>query len=417
MASALAGAAQSIGTILDLPPAVAMRPPAPTRYRSLFGERRGQRLFSQLTVMALRHLMRWPMRSALTILGTSLSVALLVTALFPYNSIDLMIDTIYFQAERQDATLTFRDERGPEALISAAASARHSARRTLSNDDRHLRNGHLERRLPIIGLPENSDLSRVLDLDLNPIKPPPSGLMLTERAARLLKVRTGDKVQVDFLEKGRRRSELTITGVVQSYIGLNAYMNITALDRAMLEGPRISGVRVEMDKKALPAIYKQIKETPAIASIALQGISRKNFRDTIAENITIMNTVYVILAVTITFGVIYNSARIQLSERARELASLRVLGFTRMEVSSVLLTELAIIAVLAQPVGWVLGYAFSWAVEKGLQSDIYRVPLVVSDSTLATASLVVLFAALVSALAVRRRIDHFDLIAVLKTRE
>jgi len=357
------------------------------------------------------------MRSALTILGTALSVALLVTALFTYDSIDKMIDTIYFQAERQDATLTFHDARGPEALISAAHLPGILRAEPYRATTVIMRNGHLERRLPIIGLPENGDLSRVLDLDLNPIKPPPSGLMLTERAARLLKVRTGDKVQVDFLEKGRRRSELTITGVVQSYIGLNAYMNITALDRAMLEGPRISGVRVEMDKKALPAIYKQIKETPAIASIALQGISRKNFRDTIAENITIMNTVYVILAVTITFGVIYNSARIQLSERARELASLRVLGFTRMEVSSVLLTELAIIAVLAQPVGWVLGYAFSWAVEKGLQSDIYRVPLVVSDSTLATASLVVLFAALVSALAVRRRIDHFDLIAVLKTRE
>jgi putative ABC transport system permease protein len=356
-------------------------------------------------------------RSALTVLGTALSVALLITALFSFDSVDAMIDTIYFRAERQDATLTFADERGPGALASAASLPGILRAEPFRATSVILRNGHFERRMAIIGLPRDSDLARVLDMDLNAVTPPPSGLMLTERAASLLKARIGDRLTVEFLEKGRRTVELTVTAIAQSYVGLNAYMRLDALDRAMLEGPRISGVRVEIDKNALGAIYSRIKEIPAIASIALQGVSRQHFRDTIAENITVMSTVYVILAVIITFGVIYNSARIQLSERARELASLRVLGFTRMEVSSVLLTELAIIVVLAQPVGWLLGYGFSWAVEKGLQSDLYRVPLVVTDKTFATASLVVLFAALVSALIVRRRVDRFDLVAVLKTRE
>lgn len=417
VAAALAGAARSIATILDLPPAVAMRPPAPTRYRSLLGEARGHTFFSQLTVMALRHLIRWPVRTGLTIFGTSLSVALLVTALFSFDSIDDMIDTIYFRAERQDATLTFTDERGPRALVSAASLPGILRAEPYRTTAVTLRNGHLERRLSIVGLPEDSDLARVLDLDLNPVKPPPAGLMLTERAARLLKVRTGDRIEVEFLEKGHRLAELTITGVVQNYVGLNGYMSLEALDRAMPEGPRVSGVRVEIDANALDEIYARIKETPAIASIALQGISRQHFRDTIAENIAIMTTVYVLLAIIITFGVIYNSARIQLSERARELASLRVLGFTRMEVSSVLLTELAVIVVLAQPLGWALGYGFSWAVAKGFESDLFRIPLVVTDSTFATASLVVIGAAIISALVVRRRIDRFDLIAVLKTRD
>ena len=415
--AALAGAARSIWSILNLPPAVAMRPPAPTRYRSMLGESRGQGIFSQLTVMALRHLIRWPVRSAFTILGTAMSVALLVTALFTLDSVDEMIDTIYFQSERQDATLTFADERGPGAVDNALdlpgilrAEPYRATAVTLKND-------HYERRLTIIGLSKGADLSRVLDLEQNPIEPPASGLMLTERAARLLHLRAGDKVWVTFLEKDHLLRQLTVTGVVQSYVGLDAYMNLDALDRAMEEGPRISGVRVEVDEAALKKVYNEIKETPAIASIALQGVSRKNFRDTIAENINIMTSVYVILAVIITIGVIYNSARIQLSERARELASLRVLGFTRLEVSSVLLTELGVIVVLAQPLGWLLGYGFAVAVSKGFESDLFRIPLVVTDRTFAVASLVVLAAAFVSALIVRRRIDHFDLISVLKTRE
>ena len=130
-----------------------------------------------------------------------------------------------------------------------------------------------------------------------------------------------------------------------------------------------------------------------------------------------MTTVYVVLAIIITFGVVYNSARIQLSERARELASLRVLGFTRMEVSSVLLIELAVIVALAQPLGWLLGYLFAWSVVRGFESDLFRIPFVVSPSTVASASLVVLTVAALSALIVRRRIDRLDLVRVLKTRE
>lgn len=416
-AAALAGAARSILTIVRLPPAVAMRPPAPTRYHGIFGGRRGQALFSQMTIMALRHLIRWPVRAGLTIFGTSLSVALLVTALFTYDSIDSMIDTMYFKAERQDATLTFASERGPAALANAAALPGVLRAEPYRATPVILRHGHVERRLSIIGLPHDSELARILDLDLNPLKPPPSGVMLTDRVANILKARTGDRIIVEFLEKGHETRELTVTGVVQNYIGLAGYMALDALDRVMPEGPRISGVRVEIDPAVLDATYAQIKETPAIASITLQGISRQHFRDTIAENIGIMTTVYVLLAVIITFGVIYNSARIQLSERARELASLRVLGFTRMEVSSVLLTELAIIVILAQPLGWLLGYGFSVAVAEGFASDLFRIPLVITDATYARSSLVVLAAGLISALIVRRRIDHFDLIAVLKTRE
>ncbi|MCG6858505.1 MAG: FtsX-like permease family protein [Salaquimonas sp.] len=415
--AALAGATRSIWSILNLPPAVAMRPPAPTRYRSLLGESHGQHLLSQMSVMAIRHLVRWPLRSAFTILGTSMSVALLVTALFTLDSVDEMIDTIYFKADRQDATLTFTDERSPRALQAAANLTGILRAEPYRAATVELRNGHYSRRMSVFGIPPGADLSRVLDLDQNPVTPPPSGLMLTERAAKLLHLKTGDKVTVEFLEKDHRVSELTVTGVVQSYVGLNAYMSMEALDRAMPEGPRISGVRVEIDHNALGQVYDEIKETPEIASIALQGMSRKNFRDTIAENINVMTSVYVILAVIITIGVIYNSARIQLSERARELASLRVLGFTRMEVSGVLLTELGIIVVLAQPLGWLLGYSFAWGVAKGFETDLFRVPLVVTDRTFAIASLVVLAAAGISALIVRRRIDHFDLVAVLKTRE
>ncbi|TGR15571.1 FtsX-like permease family protein [Mesorhizobium sp. M4B.F.Ca.ET.190.01.1.1] len=416
--AALLGAARAIWSVITLPPAVAMQPPAPALYQSfLTGEGRLLSAFSQLTIMAFRHLLRWPLRSLLTALGTSLPVALLVTALFSFDSIAFMVDTVFFRAERQDATLSFGVEQSTRALQSVAAMPGVLRAEPFRATAVILRHGHRERRLVISSVPPKADLARVLDLDLAPIDPPPAGLTLSERVASLLDLRIGDLAEVELLERAHQMVRVPVTSIVQSYVGLAVYMRTEALDRLVGGGPRISGVRVAIDPARLGDLYSAVKQTPAIASIALQGISRQRFRETIGENITIMTTVYTALAVIIAFGVVYNSARIQLSERARELAGLRVLGFTRSEVSSVLLIELAAIVALAQPLGWMLGYLFSWSVVRGFESDLFRIPFVVNRSTFALASLVVLAVATLSALIVRRRIDRLDLVRVLKTRD
>lgn len=439
--AALAGATKAIWSIVSLPPAVAMRPPAPTAYRSVFG---GSTLpisfISQLTVMALRHLIRKPVRSFMTTLGVSMSVALLVTALFSTDSVEHMIDMVFFQADRQHATLTFNDERGLDAMTAVRALPGVLRAEPFRVVPVILRNGHREERLQVSGISDTAILSRVLDLDLNAMGAPKRGLMLSERVANKLQARPGDFIEIELLEEGRELPLTPVTavtsgnllekieqaplffgqpvvGVSQSYIGMNVHMELEMLNRALSEGRLINGVHLLVDSGSLDELYAAIKQTPMIASIALQQISRDKFRETIDNNIQMMMTVYVVLAVIITFGVIYNSARIQLSERARELASLRVFGFTRAEVSSVLLTELTIIVIAAQPLGWLLGFLFSWAIIQGFASDAFRVPLVINPSTFATASLTVLIASILTAMLVRRRIDTLDMIRVLKTRE
>lgn len=417
-AAALAGSARAILSVVRLPPAVAMRPAAPTRYRSLLGGRtRLLAALSQLTVMALRHLVRWPLRTLTTTFGTSLAVALLITALFAFDSTAFMVDTVFTRTERQDATVSFGAERSPRALQAVAAMPGVLRAEGFRTAPVILRYGHREERIVIQGLAEHADLARALDKDLDPVKPPPAGLMVSERVAGQLGLRIGDTVEAELLEKGRRKVPVAVSTIVKSYVGLAVYMRLDALDRLMGDGPRLSGVNVSVDSSRLGGFYDAVKRTPAVAGVALQGLSRKRFRETIEDNITIMMSVYAALAVIITFGVIYNSARIQFSERARELASLRVLGFTRSEASSVLLIELGVIVALAQPLGWLLGYLFSWLVVKGFESDLFRIPFVIERSTFAIASLVVLVVAALSALVVRRRIDRLDLVRVLKTRE
>lgn len=418
VAAALLGAFGSVRTAAALPPAAAMRPASPPQYRRANALGRFvASLFSQLTVMSVRHMTRWPLRSGLTMLGSALAVALLVTALFTSGSVNSMIDILFFQTDRQDATITFTTPLAPSSMNSVKQIPGVLSVEPFRMVAVELSNGSRKRRLAITGKPDNMRLSRILDLDLKPVTLPPGGIILSERVAYHLAAKRGDIIDIKLLEEGWHDTQAPVVDIVQSFMGLGAYMNLSTLDRLSLIGPRRTGAYVELDSAKLDETYSSIKSLPSIASIALQSAALEKFRETIEKNISTMTTVYTVLAVIIAFGVVYNSARIQLSERARELASLRVLGFTRGEVSSVLIIELAIIALLAQPLGWALGYGFAWAVISGFQNDLFRMPFVMEIQSFGWASIIVLIASAVSALIVLIRVRHLDMIAVLKTKE
>ncbi|NML73095.1 FtsX-like permease family protein [Rhizobium sp. S-51] len=417
VAAAFVGAIRAIWSVVALPAAVAMLPPAPLRFRALFGRARGSVFVSQLTIMAFRQIIRAPVRSLLTSVGIAFSVALLVVSMFSADSVHYMVEEIFFRMERQDASLYFDRERPMAALDSVRqfpGVLRAEPFRALTVT---LHAGHRSKDLTIFGVEEKTDLGRIMDADMRPMPPPPNGLLLIGRVADTLGVRVGDTVEVELVEKDHRRIVVPVTGISQSLVGIDAYMHIDALNRLVGDGRRISGARVSLDMLQKEALYAEIKKTPAIAFAMLIGLSRDRFRATIEQNIAMIQVVYTTLAVIVAFGLVYNSARIQLSERARELASLRVLGFTPAEVSNVLMTELAVVVFAAQPLGLLLGIGFSRLVIDGISSDLFRIPFVINSSTLAISSLVVLGASLMSALIVRRRIDRLDLVAVLKSRE
>jgi putative ABC transport system permease protein len=415
--AAVAGALNAVRAILALAPAVAMQPPAAPRYRRLFNApRRHSPQLSQLTIMSLRHMIHRPVRAGATSLGIAMALGLLVTALLSFDSVEHMIDIAFFRTDRQHGTVTFTDEKHAGALQSVARLPGVMRAEPFRSVAVRLRNGHLSRQLSIIGKPKAMDLSRVIDLDDRSINLPPSGLVINERVALILNLRRGDVAEVDILEGRRGTRRVLIADVMKGYFGLGAFMTIEALDE-VLYGSRLNGVHIAYDSQRQDELFTAIKSTPGIGSIALQRHALARFRETIAQNINYSVTIYFTLASIIAFGVVYNSARVQLSEHARELASLRVLGFTRGEVSRVLLTELTLVTLLAIPVGCSIGYGFGWLLIKAFSSDLYRVPFVIETATYAKATLLVLASTAVSALIVRRRTDRLDLIAVLKTRD
>jgi len=242
-------------------------------------------------------------------------------------------------------------------------------------------------------------------------------MILTEQLGKILEVRAGDRLVVEALEGKRPVREAVVADLVKQYVGVSAYMDLSALNRLMGEGEAISGAYLFTDKRYLREIYRKLKEMPRIAGTAIRENEIRSFYDTFGETLLVFTLINTLLAGTIAFGVVYNSARIALSERSRELASLRVLGYTRGEISYILLGELGVITLAAILPGFLIGRVLCGFLAANLASDLYRVPLILEPNTYAFAAAVVLASACFSGLVVRRRLDRLDLVAVLKTRE
>ncbi len=412
------GALAGVRGILKLSPAVAMAPPAPPNYgRNLFALSRLTRALPSAANMVVRHVLRFPVRSGLTIVGIAASGGLLIMSMSTWDSIETMIDVTYFRLQRQDATVAFRDIKPMRVVRDLAALPGVRQVEPVRSVPAKLRHQHRQKRIAVQGVGRRANLQQLLGLELEPLAVPEFGIAVSEKLAQLLGADRGDVISVEMTQGHRRTFDVRITVILQGYVGLQAVMEIANLNRLAGDGDVANAADLMVDTQELPQLYRALKDMPAVAAVVLQKASLNMFRRTLAQNINIMMTTFIVLAVIICFGVVYNSARIQLSERGRELASLRVLGFTRAEVSAVLLGEIALLTVLALPLSWIFGYVFNWLLVSGFDTELYRVPFAISRKTYVYASLIVLCAALVAALIVRLRVDHLDLIRVLKTRE
>ncbi|MWD27433.1 FtsX-like permease family protein [Aquicoccus sp. SCR17] len=418
LAAASLGALRSALAAARLAPAVAMAPPAPPRFRRSIVDRAAERLnLSQPGMMVLRGLLRWPLRAAMTSLGLAFGVAILVASSFMTDALDRVIDIAFFRTFRQHATLALAGETPLGVTLDAAHLPGVLRAEPQYDLPVTLRHGHLSKRLALNARPPGGELMRVLDTSDRPVELPPEGMLISRQLADQLSLVVGDMVLVEPSERSGEGFEVPVAAVTGQYLGLGAYMDLDALSARLRQAPRVTSVSLALDPAALPEFRAATKQVPRLAFVIMLHEVRDSFRDTISENVGRNTLLFVTIAVLITVGVAYNGARIQLSERARELASLRILGFTRSEVSFVLLGETAVLALLAQPLGWAIGSGIAVLMVNGFDSDLYRVPLVLTPANFATASLVTLGATAAAALLVRRRVDRFDLVSVLKTRE
>ncbi len=419
MVAGVGGGLVTLKGVVQLPPAEAMRPPAPVTYRRSILDRLGAHGFlSPSARLVVREIERRPLRTLVSAAGVSFAVGILVLGRFGRDAFEPIIDLQFGAVNREDVSVAFAEPISDASLryLENIPGVLHVE--GLRYVPIRLRHGHRWRDTVIAGIPEQAQLHRPHGSDFSFVSVPGSGIMLSRILAEILSVGVGDEVEVRVREGQRSTRRLTVTRLVDDVFGVSGYMNKRSLHRMLGEEPVLSTALLEVDGIADEDVLARLRDIPNAASIVRKATVLERFKGQSQQTMIVVTLILTIFAGAVAVGVVYNNARVALSVRGRDLASLRVLGFTRQEITVILLGEQAIQVLLSLPLGLYLG---TWAARAivTLQADpeTWRLPIVISSRSYSFAVLVVVGAAVFSGLLLRRRLARLDLIGVLKTRE
>jgi putative ABC transport system permease protein len=416
--AACLGAISAVRRAVALAPAEAMRPEPPATFRPGLLERIGLRtLLSPASRMIVRNLDRRRWRAAFSALAVALSVAIVVSGRYAIDAVDRLVSIQFHTIQREDVTVVFQEPRPARVRHELAQLAGVLRVEPYREIPARLRLGHRSRRVAVLGLPPDGELRRPVDQRLRRLDLPADGLVLNTKLAEILAAHPGDIVTFEVLEGARPVRQVRVAALADEPVGLGAYMDVSALHRLMREGDTISGAYLKVDSGTAPKLYSVLKHIPLISGVAVREAMLASFWKTFGESIWVSTAFLVGFASVIAFGIVYNGARIALSERGNELACLRVLGYTRAEIGRILLGEQGLLTLASIPAGFALGFALSLMLSRFFSRELFRLPLVVNAGTYTFAAIVVFGAAIFSGLVVSQRLRHMDLTEVLKSRE
>jgi putative ABC transport system permease protein len=416
--AAFVGVWGAVRTAVRLSPAQAMRPEPPATFRPALLERTplGRR-FPVSFRMALRNIERRPLRAGLTAVALALATGILIVPSAIGDGIDYVLNYQWDLLQRHTVMVSLIEPGPPRALAdfrSLPGVIRAEPFRAAAVE---FRSGNRSRLINVIGLPADAALDRVLDSRGRQIVLPPRGLVLSAKLGEVLGLKPGDSVVMRVLDGLRPELVVPVAAFCDDFAGVIAYMDLDALNHLLGEGDRISGAYLSVAGGQWRNFLHATKETPQARSVVIKAAMRESFRKTTEQTIGLLRTIYSIFATVVAFGIVYNSARIALSERQRELATLRVIGFTRGEVGAVLVGELALLTLVALPFGLVLGSGFAAGIVTSINTEFVRLPLIFTAANYAYAVAVVALASVLSAIIACRYLNRLDLVGALKAAE
>ena len=416
--AAVLGAAQAVMRATRLPPATALAPPAPVSFGRLgSGIEHAARNLDGKTRMVARRIARFPRRSLTTVVGISLALALLITSQHFPLSMNHIVDVTFGIAQRMDATLTFAETADEQVLAEVGKLPGVLSVEPLRATEVVLTAGARQRRDTLMGLPEGAYLYRVLDQNMQGVDIRPDGITLSLNLASKLGVKVGDSVRVQATDGHRAVADMQVIAVVKPYLAGAAYVEMQALGRALREPGRVSAAYVLLDRADRPELNARVKELPMIAGVSFLDNASASMRKMLNEGSGFFNYMFIVFSCLMAGGVAFSAARVTFAEQERDLATLRVLGFGRREVSYVLLAEIGVLLLVALPAGAILGAMLSRWLMSQFQTELFTFPYITNSIPYGKSALFVTCAVVGAALAVRRGVDRLDMVGVLKSRD
>jgi putative ABC transport system permease protein len=418
LAAAVTGALGAVRRVAKMPPAEAMRPPAPLVYRRTLVERLGMGGFvGPSAMMVVREIERRPFRFLMSTAGIAMAVGIYIFGSFSWDSFDHLMNDVFVREHREDLRVTLVSAKPARAVEELAALQGVEVAEGQRAVPVRIRSGSRWRDIAIVGYPSTPVLHHPLDRGETPLELPEDGVVLTDRLADVLDVGVGELVEVEVLEGDWPVVQVRVAGLIDEAFGMQAHARRDWLDRVLDTEPRVTTVLLRVSPDHIEDVRERLKSTPAVVGVTSTARIIENYRAQTGESMLVVTMILGLSAAAIAIGIVYNNARIALSLRSRDLASLRVLGFTRREISAILLGELGTQVALGVPLGLVVGTWWARFYIATIDQEMMRFPLYIAPRTYAIAATIAIASGLISALLVRRKLDRLDLVAVLKSSD
>ncbi|MCW8416822.1 FtsX-like permease family protein [Fluoribacter dumoffii] len=416
--AAVLGTLRAIYQVVNLMPAVAMKPPIPLIYQATWLEK--IKFFARLSSsvkMVYRYIFRHLLRTILTCIGIALAMAIVILGLFWQDAIRYLINTQFIMAQREHAVVSFVNPVNKTALMELNKIIGITNSEGYRIVPARFTYQHRHELSSLFGIPEHAQLKILLNKNLKRMTVPPHGLLISEGLAERLHLAVGDKLDMELLEGNKAKAQLKVQGIINDYVGMFAYIEIEALNQLLNEDHLINSAAITVDMRHVANLYKKVKEIPKIGTITFKTAIINTFEETFAKHILVFTTILASFAIIIAVSVVYNNASITLAERARELTTLQVLGFTQGEVSTLLFLNHTFEIVISTPLGVIIGYLLSWSILQLMQTDWFKIPFVIEVKTYIISIMVILFASLISFYIIQRKASHLNLTSVLKVAD
>lgn len=398
---------------LHVEPAESMRPEAPRIGTHMLLEK--WRFFWQHTStgwrMVFRNVSRSKRRFFFLALGLSMAYAINTVPLYETLALPAMFELQYGEYQHMDYIVGFKKPMSEKVLKEFAEVAEIKRIEPRIEYPYELVNAWHNKRVLIIGVPKNTELHSFQDMEGHSVELSENGIFLTTELAKLLHVEAGDTLTIRNFMPGRDDVELKVSGIIRQYLGINAYMDIGTMQRLLTEKDMVTGAGVISDDDV-----KGKLETVDMVSFVQSMEDLENQFLEYTDMMKLAIQFYMLFGGILGFAIIYNSSIISISERRLEFAALRIMGYSKNEIFSIISRENLLVTILAVILGIPLGLFFINGIIESFSSELVTFPRIIEVSIFIKATLGILFFVVIAQMATHHKIGKLQFIEALKNR-
>ncbi len=400
-------------SVLKINPSESMRPEAPKSGKRIWLEK-VKFIWNRITFswkMVIRNIFRNKRRALFLVGGIALTYAISMVPIYMSTIFNTMFDLQYGQFQTMDYNIDFVVPMNKNVTLEVLQLIDSDHIEPKAEIPFELSRGWRKETTSVIALSSDTKFFNFKDENGLDFTIPERGIVLSQILAKLLDVQVGDEIVIKSYFPDKDDKAIKVVGIVEQYLGSNAYMDINQMYELLEEKDLVTGVLLNSNDDVVTKL-KDVKNIRQIQSLQDMRESLLEFMDMIIASMSIM----LIFGGVLGFAIVYNVTTVSINERIMEFSSLRVLGFDKNQIYRLVTRENSLMTVFGILLGIPLGYGMCVGLSTAVSTEIYSIPIMITPGTYIISAIATIIFITIAQLATIRKIHNINFMEALKNR-